>query len=200
MFEHGPPSPYSAARQQLLTRALPVAYLQGGVSLRLERHFSTLSRTEEESRPGVLLLQNDAAEIDRLACGRINHASFERTVRRLDGHRQPVRAQVRYLVVDGDRNPVADALGQFTAAQEHMANRETGGRVVGGSNVLRTERIGFDRETVRIELRVARFLDPTDRTAQVRHADVGEGHPAEQLRSEERRVGKECRSRWSPYH
>ena len=24
--------------------------------------------------------------------------------------------------------------------------------------------------------------------------------PAERLRSEERRVGKECRSRWSPYH
>ena len=24
--------------------------------------------------------------------------------------------------------------------------------------------------------------------------------PKEQLRSEERRVGKECRSRWSPYH
>ena len=23
---------------------------------------------------------------------------------------------------------------------------------------------------------------------------------ADQLRSEERRVGKECRSRWSPYH
>src|SRR5256886_3163948 len=27
--------------------------------------------------------------------------------------------------------------------------------------------------------------------------DVGWGH---QIRSEERRVGKECRSRWSPYH
>ena len=25
-------------------------------------------------------------------------------------------------------------------------------------------------------------------------------HPAECDRSEERRVGKECRSRWSPYH
>ena len=25
-------------------------------------------------------------------------------------------------------------------------------------------------------------------------------HEAEELRSEERRVGKECRSRWSPYH
>ena len=26
------------------------------------------------------------------------------------------------------------------------------------------------------------------------------GRHAEKLRSEERRVGKECRSRWSPYH
>ena len=25
-------------------------------------------------------------------------------------------------------------------------------------------------------------------------------HPRRLLRSEERRVGKECRSRWSPYH
>ena len=25
-------------------------------------------------------------------------------------------------------------------------------------------------------------------------------HPVMDLRSEERRVGKECRSRWSPYH
>ena len=26
------------------------------------------------------------------------------------------------------------------------------------------------------------------------------GKEAQELRSEERRVGKECRSRWSPYH
>ena len=26
------------------------------------------------------------------------------------------------------------------------------------------------------------------------------GHKAVSVRSEERRVGKECRSRWSPYH
>ena len=26
------------------------------------------------------------------------------------------------------------------------------------------------------------------------------GHPGGAMRSEERRVGKECRSRWSPYH
>ena len=28
----------------------------------------------------------------------------------------------------------------------------------------------------------------------------GKGNPNEEGRSEERRVGKECRSRWSPYH
>ena len=28
----------------------------------------------------------------------------------------------------------------------------------------------------------------------------GQGDPNEEGRSEERRVGKECRSRWSPYH
>ena len=26
------------------------------------------------------------------------------------------------------------------------------------------------------------------------------GNPTVEVRSEERRVGKECRSRWSPYH
>src|SRR2546421_6666165 len=32
----------------------------------------------------------------------------------------------------------------------------------------------------------------------IRHADYGAVRRA--MRSEERRVGKECRSRWSPYH
>ena len=30
--------------------------------------------------------------------------------------------------------------------------------------------------------------------------DMGAPHTLEAIRSEERRVGKECRSRWSPYH
>src|SRR5256885_3754193 len=33
----------------------------------------------------------------------------------------------------------------------------------------------------------------------LRRGNVGK-HDADQFRSEERRVGKECRSRWSPYH
>ena len=31
-------------------------------------------------------------------------------------------------------------------------------------------------------------------------AEIGGEPIEEELRSEERRVGKECRSRWSPYH
>src|SRR5690606_41187765 len=35
--------------------------------------------------------------------------------------------------------------------------------------------------------------------AHMRHMASGFGLAAEKIRSEERRVGKECRSRWSPY-
>ena len=31
-------------------------------------------------------------------------------------------------------------------------------------------------------------------------ASVGDQQDSIEMRSEERRVGKECRSRWSPYH
>src|SRR3712207_3202986 len=37
--------------------------------------------------------------------------------------------------------------------------------------------------------------------SEVGHLNIGAGRVVYQpLRSEERRVGKECRSRWSPYH
>ena len=39
---------------------------------------------------------------------------------------------------------------------------------------------------------------PTDGAADLSNAKTTEGTIV--LRSEERRVGKECRSRWSPYH
>src|SRR3712207_8105455 len=39
------------------------------------------------------------------------------------------------------------------------------------------------------------------RSGYARHRDAAvRPHRAERARSEERRVGKECRSRWSPYH
>src|SRR5256885_9114578 len=52
----------------------------------------------------------------------------------------------------------------------------------------------------------ARFLDPVEKVQAVADLQVAEpfaaiGYMAQGIdRSEERRVGKECRSRWSPYH
>src|SRR5258708_39242209 len=49
------------------------------------------------------------------------------------------------------------------------------------------------------EDRAARRGEPRDPPGS-RCADRAEPHPPARSRSEERRVGKECRSRWSPYH
>ena len=54
----------------------------------------------------------------------------------------------------------------------------------------------FDQDLPYFDRRVDR--DARKRPGDVEHPGEGERHPL--LRSEERRVGKECRSRWSPYH
>src|SRR5260221_14734267 len=44
---------------------------------------------------------------------------------------------------------------------------------------------------------------PSDRTDSAPDAEIADAAPGAEgpgVRSEERRVGKECRSRWSPYH
>ena len=60
-----------------------------------------------------------------------------------------------------------------------------------GIGLLNAQQPGFTRTV----------LQDQDLTAQGRHAVVARAEfiPGGQ-RSEERRVGKECRSRWSPYH
>src|SRR2546429_9825632 len=59
-------------------------------------------------------------------------------------------------------------------------------------------RLSSTTRTVSIDLaapvRIKRFPQP------FRHAMAGRAHDFHIIRSEERRVGKECRSRWSPYH
>src|SRR5256885_3382617 len=68
--------------------------------------------------------------------------------------------------------------------------------------VVRTRRRLREGPEARVFLaRVERQL--VDPAALARHVDVvARNHRpgGEPLRSEERRVGKECRSRWSPYH
>ena len=46
------------------------------------------------------------------------------------------------------------------------------------------------------DIEIARSVTPLPITEVAKNAGVDVKH----LRSEERRVGKECRSRWSPYH
>ena len=43
-------------------------------------------------------------------------------------------------------------------------------------------------------------LEKEDKIEELRKKQSMPLKPEEKLRSEERRVGKECRSRWSPYH
>src|SRR3989441_11473703 len=87
----------------------------------------------------------------------------------------------------------------------HADLLEQGGRVW-GEGVAR----GEDEARHEIRAVAAQALDELA-AGHPRHADVGDDHVevallehAERLgyvaRSEERRVGKECRSRWSPYH
>ena len=76
-----------------------------------------------------------------------------------------------------------------------------------GLEALEAERVRGKELTERFN--ATTIADPAARTARARElfASFGEGawletpiYCAYLLRSEERRVGKECRSRWSPYH
>src|SRR3989454_8336825 len=69
-----------------------------------------------------------------------------------------------------------------------------------GADTLRS-RDNLDRPLARIGERVEQLLAAVDAIGEDM-AQLGEpsSKRSEQRRSEERRVGKECRSRWSPYH
>ena len=43
-------------------------------------------------------------------------------------------------------------------------------------------------------------IDIANKLGNKKHLILGNGFSVALFRSEERRVGKECRSRWSPYH
>src|SRR2546429_993722 len=68
-----------------------------------------------------------------------------------------------------------------------------------GGTVLVDGEIIKIKPTARPGIRlVGRDDDDDDRGPSIRRFRVGPGEAV--IRSEERRVGKECRSRWSPYH
>jgi len=56
--------------------------------------------------------------------------------------------------------------------------------------------IEFDGEELQLEAHAYQGKDPSSQAL----ALVNRGTANDDPRAEERRVGKECRSRWSPYH
>src|SRR3989442_3664358 len=58
----------------------------------------------------------------------------------------------------------------------------------------------FGKEYSELSLRLGQNNVVGGRAYDVLHLTCAEKCGADRIRSEERRVGKECRSRWSPYH
>src|ERR1039458_182431 len=67
-------------------------------------------------------------------------------------------------------------------------------KLVSGFSFRTTSPVGA---SAHVELSVLLILEMTDWAISVKHKSFSE---EKEWRSEERRVGKECRSRWSPYH
>src|SRR2546425_11244356 len=89
------------------------------------------------------------------------------------------------------RGPVGAEVQLLTAAFQRLGEWLSK-RVEQAEDLERTSRdfplMRFSNDAITI------WIDPTQRGA------LSVGEPSRSIRSEERRVGKECRSRWSPYH
>src|SRR5256884_9730477 len=97
------------------------------------------------------------------------------------------KAQSKYVL------PLLDKPTIQYAVEEAIASRlEQVVMVTGGGNVAIAEHFTRSRE-LEVYLEERGKADLLEVLAQVDRL-------SDQVRSEERRVGKECRSRWSPYH
>src|SRR5260370_34011400 len=83
-------------------------------------------------------------------------------------------------------------------AQEPVAVAEI---FVRKTALLRTEKQGDAAASETLAKEASSLIEAADRVLQLTLAHGGgSDDECAVLRSEERRVGKECRSRWSPYH
>ena len=105
--------------------------------------------------------------------------------------------------VDIETNPYK---GQFPLFQQHpeIAFLDSAATAQRPACVLDAERDFYQRMNANpLRGLYSLSVEATDAIAKVRQqiADlIGAPNANEIVRSEERRVGKECRSRWSPYH
>jgi len=164
--------------------------------------FWRIVRTRPDVVHGFLPLTNFMAAV----AGRAGFAPRVVTSRRALGNHRDRRPALTWM--DSVANAGSHAVTANSMAVARDMNAREGyplDRIVvipNGLDLARFDGIERERETVRREL----GLEPGD----VALVNVGnlipyKGHAElieafADLRSEERRVGKECRSRWSPYH
>src|SRR3712207_9159976 len=67
-------------------------------------------------------------------------------------------------------------------------------------NVVMGDKVAVDRILEHPDVRAVSFVGSTPIAKYVYETGAKHGKRVQALRSEERRVGKECRSRWAPYH
>src|SRR2546422_5687695 len=88
-----------------------------------------------------------------------------------------------------DRRVIA-ALGSALAGSERLL------LITSGTSLLTPGRLGTEADAPSADSTAIPRIASEEAAA----AAAARGAPGSVLRSEERRVGKECRSRWSPYH
>src|SRR2546429_8482875 len=108
----------------------------------------------------------------------------------------------------------SDALGQTERAREQQGALRDALRTLQDSLRQRVQSLGFSfgqtaistaegaarKQLESLHLFLARKLEIQDRHTQQATLLKESQESLSEYRSEERRVGKECRSRWSPYH
>src|SRR5256885_2323971 len=105
------------------------------------------------------------------------------------------------LLVDGDTGRVNRAWLE-TLVEDLLRLRKRGQGVIlvsSGAIALGRRRLGLKHGALRLEESQAAAAVGQIRLAHA-YKELLEGCDVTVARSEERRVGKECRSRWSPYH
>src|SRR3989449_5794711 len=127
-----------------------------------------------------------------------------------DSTTQKPLASVRVTVVGTSVETVTDANGRYAldvpAGHDSLSFRRIGYRPVvpRGQPVvdvaMRFQAVELEAVSVTTALGIEREQRTLPYAAQTISADRLTQVPSTNVRSEERRVGKECRSRWSPYH
>src|SRR2546427_9814401 len=114
----------------------------------------------------------------------------------------------QFSLEDFDKLIAVNVRGLFVATQEAARHMREGGRIIhiGSTNSERMPFVGGSVYAL-TKAAVAGFTKGVARDRGPRGIKVNNGQPGPidtdtnpADRSEERRVGKECRSRWSPYH